>query len=71
VTTRRWAALALLGALPATAAAQPDLEERLDRKLAEPWLSAQPWFTDYDEARARAAESGRVILAFFTKSYAP
>jgi hypothetical protein len=42
-----------------------------DKKLASPFLRCARWHTRYDEARAAAAESGRPILAYFTRSYAP
>ena len=46
-----------------------ELKEKYDAKLAEEWLKSVPWVTDYDQARAAAKESGKVILAYFTRSY--
>jgi hypothetical protein len=42
-----------------------------DKKLASPFLRYASWKLDYDEARAEAKSSGRLILGYFTRSYAP
>lgn len=47
------------------------LERRLERKLAEPWLAANPWFTSLRKARAAAAASHRPIFAYLTRSFTP
>ncbi len=47
------------------------LQDKFDAKLQEEWLRAADWTTDYDAARATAAESGKVIFAYFTRSYSP
>lgn len=70
----RWtavtAAAAALFALSSSAWAQ-SLEEKRDAKLAEAWLKNADWITDYDKAREKAADSGKLIFAYFTRSYAP
>ncbi len=48
-----------------------ELRQRYDNKLAEEWLHLGPWTTDYDEARSRARETGKLIFGYFTASYAP
>lgn len=48
---------------------EPTLEERLEAKLAEPWLRLADWTTDYDVARERARAEGKLILAYFTPSF--
>ena len=48
---------------------QQELIELRDAKLAEDWLEQAPWITDYDEARAQARETGKVIFGYFTRSY--
>ncbi len=63
-------ALALL-ALASAAAAQQSLEEKRDQKLKSPFLSKAPWITDYDRAREESRKTGKVIFAYFTRSYAP
>ncbi|RMG19074.1 MAG: hypothetical protein D6731_00400 [Planctomycetota bacterium] len=52
------------------ASAQSDLEKKRDKKLNEAWFKANDWTSDYDEARKRAKETGKVIFAYFTRSYA-
>lgn len=59
---------------PRAVAQQPSSEEELikkrEAKLQEDWIKANPWTTDYDEARAQAKETGKMIFAYFTRSYA-
>jgi hypothetical protein len=42
-----------------------------DKKLASPFLRQASWTTSFDEARASAKSSGKLILGYFTRSYAP
>ena len=46
-------------------------EERYEQKLKATFIAKQPWVLDYDAARKKAKDSGKVILAYFTRSYAP
>ncbi|MCA8954604.1 MAG: thioredoxin family protein, partial [Planctomycetes bacterium] len=58
----------------ASLAAQGDqkrLVELRDAKLAAPFLAKGAWSTDYDAVRVKAAKSGKPILIYFTRSYAP
>lgn len=64
------AALALLLAFSAAASAQ-SLEEKLQAKLQEPFVANAEWQTDFDAAKKKAAEEGKVIFAYFTRSYSP
>jgi hypothetical protein len=50
---------------------QDQLKKKLDDKLAEPWLKDGGWIADYDKARAEAKKSGKLICAYFTRSYSP
>lgn len=50
---------------------QQGLKDKLEKKLASDFLKKADWITDYDAARAKAAKSGEVIFAYFTRSYAP
>ena len=50
---------------------QAALRKKLESKLSEKWVSLQNWTTDYNLARKRAAQSGKLIFAYFTRSYAP
>ena len=56
--------------LAATAASAQTLEEKFEAKLAEEWVAKSGWITDYDEAQKQAADSGKLIFAYFTRSYA-
>jgi hypothetical protein len=66
---RPLAIVALIGALAAAARAQ-SLEERLEEKLNKPFAKNAPWVLDFDEAKKQATE-GKVIFAYFSRSYAP
>ena len=60
----------LLALLSAPAFAQTS-EEKLAAKMAKPFIANAAWETDYDKARERAAADGKLIFAYFTRSYAP
>jgi hypothetical protein len=68
-------ALALLLAMAASSSAQaPEgetLEQKLEAKLKEPFVSNANWVLDYAEAMKRAKEENKVIFAYFTRSYSP
>jgi hypothetical protein len=63
-------ALFLGAALPQPARAG-DPTADLKAKLGEPWLKAAPWELDFAKAKAKSAESGLPIFAYFTRSYKP
>lgn len=66
--------LLALGALAGGAAAQVDqaeLQERYEKKLQKEFVSYGGWITDYDEARELARKEGKMIFAYFSRSYAP
>ncbi len=67
------AALSILAASSALTAQDErnPLEVNLEKKLASAFLTKAPWLTDYDAARKAAKESGKPILGYFTRSYAP
>ncbi len=62
------AASALLAALSASAFAQ-DLEAKRDKMLKSPFLAKAAWITDYDKALQESRKSGKLIFAYFTRSY--
>jgi len=66
------ATLALLAAaLPALAQENQDaMKENLAHKLEKPFFKKTTWITDFDEAKAAAKKSGKLIFAYFTRSYA-
>ena len=61
-------------ALPIAAQRTPptpeQLEERYREELASPFVARGNWVTDYDLARQRARDEGRLIFAYFSRSYA-
>lgn len=66
------AALALVGlAAPVSAQNADRMKANFERKLDSEFMKKVDWITDYDAARAKAAKSGEVIFAYFTRSYAP
>lgn len=48
-----------------------DFEANLENKMAKEFVKNAAWETDYDKARERAATDGKLIFAYFTRSYAP
>lgn len=60
-----------LGASTALAQDQADFQAKYEAKKAESWFTDNGWTDDYDAARAKAKETGKPILAYFTRSYAP
>ena len=64
-------ALALI-AVPASARAQDQeaLKRNYEKKLAAEFMKVAPWITDYDKAKEEAKKSGKLILSYFTRSYA-
>ena len=50
---------------------QETMEEKRDRKLKLPFLKKAAWLTDYDEALAEGKKSGKLLFAYFTRSYSP
>ena len=61
--------LALAKAIPALA--QDPNQAKLDKKLAKEFVKKIEWVQDYDVAKQRAGESGKLVLAYFTRSFAP
>ncbi len=54
----------------ASAAQAQSLEEKRDEKLKAPFLSQAAWITDYAKAKEEAGKNGKLIFAYFTRSYA-
>ena len=50
---------------------QGELEAQRAKKLAKPVFKLANWVMDYDEARTRAKAEGKLILTYFTRSFAP
>jgi len=47
------------------------LQERLAEKLAKPFVKNADWARSYDEALKRAREEGKLVFAYFARSYEP
>ena len=62
----------LAGALAAQAGevrAESSLEQMRNDKLARPVFAAVTWITDFDRARSKAKQEGKLLFAYFTRSY--
>ena len=57
--------------LAAPLLAQDPLQAKLDKKLAKGFVTKIEWVQDYAGAKKSAASSGHLVLAYFTRSYAP
>ncbi|HYC77814.1 MAG TPA: hypothetical protein VEI02_09320 [Planctomycetota bacterium] len=72
--TKLLAAVLCLGAAGLAPAQQSKSQEELvklrDEKLQKEFLKKADWTTDYDAAKARAMKEGKLIFAYFTRSYA-
>ncbi|MCK6459100.1 MAG: hypothetical protein L6Q95_04315 [Planctomycetes bacterium] len=64
-------ALLLVLPLVAAAAAEDPLEERLAEKLGKPFARNAAWVRSFAGAKEQAAGNGKVIFAYFSRSYAP
>ena len=53
------------------AAYAEDLEANLASKLAQPFVKNAAWATDHEDALGRARKEGRLVFAYFTRSYQP
>lgn len=52
------------------APSQEDLVQRRTAKLAKPVFQRAAWLTDFDAAKQQAREQQKLILTYFTRSYA-
>lgn len=50
---------------------QADLKQRKAKKLEAPFLQKERWFTDFEDAKAESARTGKPIFGYFSRSYAP
>ena len=50
---------------------QEQLKEQRAAKVAEAWFTEAGWIDDYDAVREKAKASGKLILAYFTRTYSP
>lgn len=47
------------------------LQAQLAAKQQKSFVKHGGWMLDYDAARARAAKEGKVLLVYFTRTFAP
>lgn len=57
--------------LAAVAAAEDSFESRLEEKLGKPFAKNAAWVLSFADAKKEAAGNGKVIFAYFSRSYAP
>ena len=55
----------------ATIVSAQDMESRLAEKLEKDFVKNAAWEMDFDAAKQKAKESGKLIFAYFTRSYSP
>lgn len=48
-----------------------DLEARLEAKLAQPFVRNAAWVLDYGKALEESKRSGKLVFAYFTRSFEP
>lgn len=60
----------LCAALPAQGPSQEQLKQQREEKMAKEVFTKADWTFDYDKAREQAKKSGKLIFAYFTRSYA-
>lgn len=61
----------LLSSVSLAQVSQASLAEQFAAKLESPFIQNADWIRDYDEARARAKETGKPIFAYFSRSFLP
>ena len=52
-------------------ATQAELQAKYDKKITAKYIAHGGWMLDYDAARAKAKAEGKLIFAYFTRSYSP
>ena len=60
-----------LQAVAGVARAQDSLEDKLQKKLKEPFLAKAAWVMEFEKAKAESKKAGKPIFAYFTRSYSP
>jgi hypothetical protein len=48
---------------------QEQMKKNLEKKMESEFLKKAPWVLDFDEAKAAAKKSNKLIFAYFTRSY--
>lgn len=55
----------------AASAGAGQMEDNLEEKLQKEFVKNAAWTTDFDAAKAKATEGGKLIFGYFTRSYTP
>lgn len=63
--------VALVAPVACAQSSQEDYKAAYEAKLSEDWFVNGGWTADYDAARAKAKEEGKLILAYFSRTYSP
>jgi len=63
--------LLLLGVVAALATAQDDTEAKYKAKLEKSFAKKIPWELDFQKAMEKARAQKKLIMGYFTRSYAP
>jgi len=66
-----FAAILLVAPARSATPQQDALREKYEHKLALPFIRHGGWLTDYDQARAKAEEEGKLLFTYFSRSYSP
>ncbi len=64
----------LMTATASVAVAMDETEEltkKYDAKVSEAWFTEGGWTDDYEAAKKQSQETGKPIIAYFTRSYSP
>lgn len=56
---------------PAGEPSQDELKKKKEEVLKDAFLKKAAWILDYDQALAEAKKTGKPVLAYFSRSYAP
>lgn len=65
------AGVLLAGPALAQDSRQEEFQAKYEKKLEKEFISYGGWITDYDMARERAEKEGKLIFAYFSRSYSP
>ena len=67
---KKWVPAARMTAMQPAVKDPKILRERLEKKLAKPFVKKAPWVLDYEAALAAAKREKKLLFAYFTRSYA-
>ncbi len=65
------AGLLLLACAVSAQSQQEEMQANYDKKLKKDFMSKVSWERDFAAAKAKAAKENKLLLAYFSRSYAP